>query len=65
MTPTPDINKEKDKFSRVLIHPHNSHIHFRGISTYIFLMLQKWNYFSPEMKEMVNIYYEKIKEQEK
>ena len=64
MTSTTDINKEKDKFSQVLNHPNNLPIHFRGISTYIFLMLQKCHYFSPEIKEMVNIYYEKIKEPE-
>ena len=59
------LEKDIKKLEKVLNHPYNLHSHFRGISTYIFLMLQKWDFFSPEMEEMINIYYEKIKEQPK
>ena len=59
------LEKDIKKLEKVLNHPHNLYSHFRGISTYIFLMLQKWDSFSPEMEEMINIYYEKIKEQPK
>ena len=40
MTPTTDINKEKDRILiDILIHPHNSWVYIlEGISTYIFLM---------------------------
>jgi len=57
-----ETNPIKDKLKKVLEHPNNHPIHLRSISQYVFLSLTKLEGLDEETKELIDIYYKRVKE---